>query len=259
MTTLQQLKRMLAYLIYKTCNIGMSFKMGSAKIKLYPQSKLEFHRIRMLSKGQFTEAKFLQEFINECTVGRTVYDIGAHIGTFTLFAAQSVGPEGRVYSFEMDPRNYKSLTVNVKRNRMANVIAINKAVSSGGGIAHYTRPTDESGDGAPSITRDAEANNTAEMTSIDQLIARNEVQAPDVVKIDVEGHESEVVQGMEKTLSSNDVTLFIEVHDNLLKRNGTSAELFILYVQNQNYYIYADFTSAGRAERHLVFKRRQRG
>lgn len=155
MTTLQQLKRTVAYYVYKTCNIGMSFKMGSAKIKLYPQSKLEFHRIRMLSKGQFTEAKFLQEFINECTVGRTVYDIGAHIGTFTLFASQSVGPEGRVYSFEMDPRNYKSLTANVKRNRMKNVITINKAVSSGGGIARYTRPTDESGDGAPSISRDA--------------------------------------------------------------------------------------------------------
>lgn len=97
------------------------------------------------------------------------------------------------------------------------------------------------------------------MISIDQLIESNGAQTPAVVKIDVEGHESAVVQGMEKTLSRNDVTLFIEVHDNLLKKNGTSAELFILYVQNQNYYIYADITSAGRAERHLVFKRRQRG
>jgi len=225
------------------------------KVRMYPQSMLEFERCQPVSEGRYNEARFLSGFVQECTEGRTVFDIGAHIGTFTLFAAQAVGPTGKVYAFEMDPLNYRSLGINIARNKLTNVTAINKAVSSCSGVAHYTRPSEESGDGAPSISTGADATHQAEMVSIDQLIGQGVVGIPDVAKIDVEGHEMEVVKGMKGTLLNHCVMLFIEVHDRLLQKNGESEVSFTVLLQSLGYGRRDDLTKEGRTEKHLVFSR----
>ncbi len=61
--------------------------------------------------------------------GVTVVDIGAHIGYYTVIAAQLVGDKGKVYAFEPDPRNFKLLQRNVEANGYSNVVLVNKAVS----------------------------------------------------------------------------------------------------------------------------------
>jgi tRNA G37 N-methylase Trm5 len=60
--------------------------------------------------------------------GDVVVDIGAHVGYFTLIAARSVGPEGRVYAFEPDPENYALLVRNIELNGYQNIMPIQKAV-----------------------------------------------------------------------------------------------------------------------------------
>ena len=56
--------------------------------------------------------------------GKTVYDIGAHTGTYTLFFSRRVGEAGRVVAFEPQPENFARLTRNIERNRIGNVQAL---------------------------------------------------------------------------------------------------------------------------------------
>ena len=51
------------------------------------------------------------------------------------------------------------------------------------------------------------------VSSIDELLAAGEVPVPDVVKIDVEGAELEVIEGMRRTLDEHHPVLLCEVHD----------------------------------------------
>ncbi len=53
--------------------------------------------------------------------GDTIVDLGANIGYFTLLAAKLTGREGKVYSFEPEPKNYNYLLKNIKLNTAATI------------------------------------------------------------------------------------------------------------------------------------------
>ena len=69
------------------------------------------------------ETKLVSKYLKK---GDVFVDVGAHIGYFTLLASKIVGPVGRVYAFEPNTNNFKLLQKNVKRNKLNNVICINK-------------------------------------------------------------------------------------------------------------------------------------
>ncbi len=62
--------------------------------------------------------------------GDIVYDIGAHVGYFTLLASVLVGDEGKVIAFEPSLRNFLFLKKHIKINKLKNVICLNVAVSN---------------------------------------------------------------------------------------------------------------------------------
>src|SRR3989344_2665787 len=72
------------------------------------------------------ETKLVSKYLKK---GDVFVDVGAHIGYFTLLASKIVGPVGRVYAFEPNTNNFKLLQKNVKRNKLNNVICINKAIA----------------------------------------------------------------------------------------------------------------------------------
>jgi FkbM family methyltransferase len=63
--------------------------------------------------------------------GDTIIDIGAHVGVVSIYLAKKF-PLVTVYAIEPDPRNYACLLRNIALNGVANVVAINKAVSGDG-------------------------------------------------------------------------------------------------------------------------------
>lgn len=167
------------------------------------------------NRGRFkSEKTALQDFINEIGHDDVVYDIGANTGLYTLFAAKAY-PDGEVIAFEPYPPNLDLLKQDVARNQLQNVEIVDVALSDSVGNIEFSQPDeDDVGYGSSSIeTNESEATIEVPTTTGDRLIADGEIPTPNVVKIDVEGSEPLVLEGLEKALSAPDCrTVYCEVH-----------------------------------------------
>lgn len=146
--------------------------------------------------------------------GSTVYDIGANVGFMTLIAARLVGPQGCVLAFEPVPENAAAIRGNVRLNQMSNVDVREVAVAASSGTARLL----VSGWSAfsrldsASIPQDVTRELEVKLTSVDELVAGG-APPPDVVKIDVEGAELDVIEGMRTTLREIRPLVVCEMHD----------------------------------------------
>ena len=153
-----------------------------------------------------------------CAPGCIVYDVGAHIGFFSLAIARTVGPDGKVFAFEPDRENCARLKEHAERNNLLDRIEVVQAAvwsssaasvpfrqggrrSSRGGVA---------ADGIAPVLADGDAVDVPAIT-LDAYIGQGH-PAPDVVKIDVEGGECEALRGGEQLFSRTKPALICEVH-----------------------------------------------
>jgi precorrin-6B methylase 2 len=113
--------------------------------------------------------------------GGSFCDVGAHIGFFSLSGARVVGRSGDVVALESDPRNFGRLVRNVERNGMCNLKTLNVAAWSSPGKGR---------------------------ARLDALLSR----PPDVVKVDVDGAETEVLRGAGAILRSGRSTWLVKAH-----------------------------------------------
>jgi FkbM family methyltransferase len=160
---------------------------------------------------------------------KVVYDIGANFGAFTLYFLKHAEKNGFVVAFEPIKTNCEDIRKNVEINSLdiTRLTIINKGV----GKDHRTMvisfdPTNTaraSFDASISNQIKAGSGSTQENIEIDALdnISEHSLPNPDFVKIDVEGFELEVLQGMTNTLKTKP-HLLIENHgaDNIQKKNN---------------------------------------
>ncbi len=159
------------------------------------------------------ELEMRRLFETTVTPGSVVFDVGAHVGLYTLLASVLVGPAGTVVAFESLPRNLRYLREHLRINRISNVEVIEAAVSARTGTTLFAEGPDSfSGriaeDGALRVPQ----------VSLDDVIARGEIPAPDYIKIDVEGAERLVLEGARTTLAAAHPTLFLSAHGPDLRR-----------------------------------------
>lgn len=145
--------------------------------------------------------------------GDTFFDIGANVGFFTLLAARAVGPSGSVVSFEPVRQIAATLAQNVKLNDFSNVEVIEVAVGARTGRAAL-RLTSHPGGATISpdaVVPDQTSVVETEVVCIDALVSIGRVPSPNLVKIDVEGHELDCLTGMSDLLQFHRPTLLIEL------------------------------------------------
>lgn len=134
--------------------------------------------------------------------GMVFWDIGAHIGEYTLLAAKAVGDGGQVHSFEPHPEIFDILQRNVQMNMLRNVILNNIAVTDRQGELDFEIFTEPSISRlratGPTHSEDPKITIKVDAVSLDKYtIGRKK---PDLIKIDVEGAEIFVLRGMRKLL-----------------------------------------------------------
>jgi FkbM family methyltransferase len=156
----------------------------------------------------------VQQFLqNHLRPGMVFYDVGAHIGFFSLLAARLVGSEGRVFSFEAVPENASRLRENARRNELDQITVVPAAVWKECGRLRFQRASNDSSHNTGRVVL-SEAP-TPELMEVDAIALDSFAQkhpAPQVIKIDVEGSEAQVLHGAVRILTGARPVLVCEIH-----------------------------------------------
>lgn len=128
-----------------------------------------------------------------------VFDIGAHIGLFTVYAARCARL-GRVYAFEPVPENFSLLEKNITLNNLENVSLIQKAIGGTNGIRDFIlysgKNTAAHSFAYSNITRDNFMKVIA--TTLDSFVTEQNISAIHFLKLDCEGAEYEILPSLSK-------------------------------------------------------------
>jgi FkbM family methyltransferase len=143
--------------------------------------------------------------------GSVVFDIGAHVGFYTLLSSLLVGPKGRVFAFEPVPKNISYLREHVRLNQATNVTIIEAAVTDFDGLARFKENEDST-----KGHLEPEGGLEVETVSLDRLISRGKTPFPQFMKIDVEGSEMLVLSGSRSIIAKAHPTIFLSTHSSYL-------------------------------------------
>jgi len=144
--------------------------------------------------------------------GGVAWDVGANVGLYAMLMAKWVGPEGRVVAFEPDPVNFSYLRKNAAANGFENMICVPTALSDRSGRARFEAEHGPIGRVIFPGNRPRGRVISVDLATGDGLVLEDGLPRPDVVKIDVEGHEVNVIRGMMQILQEAAPSLWIEVH-----------------------------------------------
>jgi FkbM family methyltransferase len=159
--------------------------------------------------------------------GDAVIDVGANWGYFTLLSAYLVGSAGRVIALEPHPRLHERLASNIERNGLRHVTCLELAGADARGTGRFVESPDRLANSG--LTRPAATGERADFDApgapIDEVAARHGLDRVALVKIDVEGGESDVLRGMADGLRGRRYRfVLLECHPDALARKRVSID-----------------------------------
>lgn len=145
--------------------------------------------------------------------GQVVYDIGAHVGFYTLFFSKFVGAKGEVVAFEPFPENYHTLRRHLIINNINNVSLHEYAIADkNGDMLFFPHLSSYCG----RLWRQANyyPNNLIRVFSIklDDFVFQQRKRPPHLIKMDIEGAEDLACLGMKKVLKDCRPIVFLSLH-----------------------------------------------
>jgi FkbM family methyltransferase len=172
------------------------------------------------------------------------WDVGAHIGEHTLLASRRIGTTGEVHAFEPSPETFALLTANVKLNGLNTVILNQQAVSDSSRKMTF-QVFDEPAISCLTPGRQDDRQYRSKQihvacVSLDHY--RKGKRVPNLIKIDVEGAELSVLEGMVKLLSiesSQAPVLIFEFSSTNTQRFGYEPKRLIGFLQNFGFGFYS--------------------
>lgn len=169
-------------------------------------------RIDALTSQQYllgTCEPYMQKaFMDTVRAGAVVYDVGACAGFHTLFCSLLVGPTGQVIAFEPNPACIASIRKQIRLNSGLPATILPYAVSDRSGILHLDTSMPA---GETFLTTSGGVE--VEARSIDSLLAQGAIAPPNIIKIDVEGHEEQVIRGAMETLRRHSPIILCDYND----------------------------------------------
>ena len=176
----------------------------------------------------------------EIKKGDVVLDIGANIGYYTLLMADMVGTDGKVFAFEPEPYNFELLRKNIEINVCKNVILERKAISNYNKKSNLYLSKDNTGMHRLNESKYCEKYIEVNVIKLDDYFYNNElINKIKFIKIDVEGSELDVLQGMESILENNNqITILLEFIPEHLIEHGSNPIHLIEFLLDRNFRLY---------------------
>ncbi|HJY75183.1 MAG TPA: FkbM family methyltransferase [Burkholderiales bacterium] len=167
-----------------------------------------FFRSQIRRRSFFTDEKEYALLDRLLRAGDWALDIGANVGHYTLRMAELAGPTGRVIALEPIPDTFALLTENVRHSGHANVSLLNCAASERTAIVGMEIPRFP--DGLENYYQAHVVSGAAGLTILALSIDSLALPAVRLVKIDAEGHELPVLQGMRQLVQRDHPVLIVE-------------------------------------------------
>ncbi|CAN5456325.1 hypothetical protein BH09BAC3_BH09BAC3_15220 [soil metagenome] len=153
-------------------------------------------------------------WIELCRESEVIFDIGANTGVYSLIA-KAMNQKAKVYAFEPVGRVFSKLQENIALNNFG-IVPIEKAVSNSDGTAViYDTPAEHTY--SVTVNKNLSSPETRvietkiETITLNSFIRQNDIKRVDLIKIDVETHEPEVLEGFSDYLFQFKPTLLIEI------------------------------------------------
>jgi len=198
----------------------MTVKLGDKTFKLYNTGYSTIEN-QIFWKGLVNgwEKISINTWINLSKISNVIIDIGANTGIYSI-TANTVNPRATIYSFEPVKRTAKILLKNIEINNFTRIKFFETAISNENGSATFYDVDDKS---------QYSASLHKEMVSDSKNIVTYEVQVKrlesyeffkdnkvDLIKLDVEMHEPQAINGMLSIIARDKPTILIEVLNNTI-------------------------------------------
>jgi FkbM family methyltransferase len=179
--------------------------------------------------------------------GDIVIDIGANVGAHALLAASLVGPQGRVHAIEASPSTLERLRWNVEANQVQNIVLHHVAVMDRHSrvTVHLNQPENVGGTTVVDAFSDlylsrATIEASVEARPLGDIVPLDDLLRARIIKIDDEGAEWPVLQGMRDVLGRlrDDVEILIEVAPEALKIHDVTLEDFLGFFESFGFSAY---------------------
>ena len=195
-------------------------KLAAARMPRSWQRELRRLKLsRAIATGRFCspepEYQLLPKLVRE---GDWVLDIGANVGHYTASLSKLVGPKGRVIAFEPVPETFALLAWNLQILGCQNVTLVNIAASNSFSLVPMVMPNFESG--IPNYYRARISGDSAVPANLSLALPIDHMQIDrrvSLVKIDVEGHEAAVLDGIQTLLTRDLPVLILETDSSVVQ------------------------------------------
>lgn len=167
--------------------------------------------------------RLTRHFVRLVRPGDCVLDVGANVGYFTLVAALLAGPAGEVHAFEPSPQVLPQLQSNAALNpQLPIVVHAQAVVDRCGTTSFHTAPAERTGySSIRPLDPECGTALTVPTVSLDSVLPS--LPSVRLVKIDVEGAETLVLQGMVQLIARDQPFIITEIDDSFLRALGSSA------------------------------------
>lgn len=215
-----------------------NFKYRGYKVYLGGGSSL-LKQIRQNPRGIYEEdeMEILNKFMNDAPL-HNIIDVGSNIGLFSLNLIKDFSPN-IIYAFEPGPSQFKSFSLTIQKNNLANRIVLNNlALSNSEGTQMFSvhHEIDNSGDGFIDTGRAGEGSIIEVVTqTLDNYWQNMGNFSIDFIKIDTEGAELWVLQGAKKMIITCKPVLLIEIFYLNLKSYPHNSNDIFNFLEEVNY------------------------
>lgn len=134
--------------------------------------------------------------------GGVFLDLGANIGYYSVVAALAMGPQARVHAFEPEPGNFQLLERNVRHNRLGNVECVEAAAGRATGTRELFLSDFNQGDHRLYPNEGRAGGVPVREVALDDFF-RGRGPRLDFVKMDTQGSELRILEGMRGLLEAN--------------------------------------------------------
>jgi len=224
-------------IIYATSDDEYTLEVAGIETDFYTQNRNEVR----LFYPEFSERSFLAEVVHDIEQSDVFYDIGAHVGIYTCMISQILDPD-RVVAVEPHPASTSRIRENLSLNE-TDARVQECFLSDRNGQTRLELNEDVTGERIALPAKETNGGVTRPVSRGDSLIEDEDLPRPTIMKIDVDGNEKQVLDGLSSVL--DDVRkIYLEVHPELLENHGSS-ESEIKQILREYGYEWNKFSSLG--------------